>query len=662
MKDLTSPIYEALDANSLQIRLLYLEPCSGGDQVLTCRMSVASLSKDLQYHALSYVWGDPNPTDHMILDGRPFRITYNLAAALKHLRATELFADETALPIWIDAICINQADLAERSQQVAIMGSIYSGATCVLSWLGEPDRSGRYISDSWLGEEKEMPMTHGFPVIRAVSAYIDSRREDGAQGWNDGTILIEEDFRWMAQNADFYSSDMEELATNLRWNAIVSINRATYWTRIWIIQEMVLASSPHQHLIFCGTEYVTYHQLNDLHDFLQKVHNQRPARPTFVPQALWGLLVERAAMGFTMMHMINYLRNIASDSSARIVPYVARYCSCTEPRDNVYGLLGVVANSVVPDYSRPVAEVYQDWFADSLRRGRFRNIMEWSGIGHGFANSHRIPSWIPILHELSKEGFSSAMIRDLGDGEPWLDILQPGPPRIIGDGLFGIHGVLLDTVSEVEFPLREEPSGQERFARFCKELCTRYNGRRYNTGLLLLEAVFAVLFQGYDSIKNQKLDLPLEPTNLLALAFRGIVMPAKSDTSQEAEDLRRTIDGNLFDVENKETKRSWIEAFDSAVDSHEVLYGLSAVVKHIVIFGKNAFFLTQRGYLGMGPPRTSVGDRICLLQSSTLPSLLRKAESHWAYVGTCYVHGLSQGEPLQMINAKEVQMEDLTLR
>lgn len=138
-------------------------------------------------------------------------------------------------------------------------------------------------------------------------------------------------------------------------------------------------------------------------------------------------------------------------------------------------------------------------------------------------------------------------------------------------------------------------------------------------------------------------------------------MPENSDTSQEAEDLRRTTDGNLFDVEDEETKRCWIEAFDSAVDSHDVLYGLKALYNRIVLFVKNSFFLTQHGYLGVGLRRLYAGDRICLLQGSTLPSLLRKVESHWAHVGTCYVQSLSQGEPLQMINAKEVQMEELTL-
>lgn len=39
--------------------------------------------------------------------------------------------------LWIDAICINQADLEERSAQVRIMPRIYSNADCVIVWLGD---------------------------------------------------------------------------------------------------------------------------------------------------------------------------------------------------------------------------------------------------------------------------------------------------------------------------------------------------------------------------------------------------------------------------------------------------------------------------------------------------------------------------------------------
>lgn len=173
--------------------------------------------------------------------------------------------------------------------------------------------------------------------------------------------------------------------------------------------------------------------------------------------------------------------------------------------------------------------------------------------------------------------------------------------------------------------------------------------------------MLAVLVQGYNSIKSQKLVLPLEPSKILALAFRLILMPAHTDTSREAEDLKRATDSNLFDVEDEETKKSWIETYDSAVDSREVFYGLRALLNRVVLFRKNAFFLTQHGYLGMGPLQMNAADRVCLLQGSTLPLLIRKVASHWAYVGTCYVEGLSRDEPLQMINTKEAQMEYLTL-
>jgi hypothetical protein len=39
--------------------------------------------------------------------------------------------------MWIDAICINQADLAERAVQVLHMRAIYHLAERVVAWLGE---------------------------------------------------------------------------------------------------------------------------------------------------------------------------------------------------------------------------------------------------------------------------------------------------------------------------------------------------------------------------------------------------------------------------------------------------------------------------------------------------------------------------------------------
>lgn len=43
---------------------------------------------------------------------------------------------------WIDALCINQADLAERNAQVAAMGRIYAFGRQTIVWLDQHSRPG----------------------------------------------------------------------------------------------------------------------------------------------------------------------------------------------------------------------------------------------------------------------------------------------------------------------------------------------------------------------------------------------------------------------------------------------------------------------------------------------------------------------------------------
>jgi hypothetical protein len=43
--------------------------------------------------------------------------------------------------LWIDQICINQPDPAEKVQQIPLMGMIYTHATNTIIWLGDADGS-----------------------------------------------------------------------------------------------------------------------------------------------------------------------------------------------------------------------------------------------------------------------------------------------------------------------------------------------------------------------------------------------------------------------------------------------------------------------------------------------------------------------------------------
>jgi hypothetical protein len=84
------------------------------------------------YEALSYVWGSIGPVQSILIGDEHLDVTPNLYAALVRLR-------DASFPriIWIDAICINQADDNEKSEQIQIMAEIYGKATRVLIWLGE---------------------------------------------------------------------------------------------------------------------------------------------------------------------------------------------------------------------------------------------------------------------------------------------------------------------------------------------------------------------------------------------------------------------------------------------------------------------------------------------------------------------------------------------
>jgi hypothetical protein len=116
-----------------EIRLLTIHPGTS-DSSIQCNLDVTSLTTAPEYEALSYVWGLPGNNKFIAVGNRPFEVGWNLEVALRYLRLERKYRR-----LWIDAICIDQTNSAERSTQVASMHRIYSGASSVLIWLGELD-------------------------------------------------------------------------------------------------------------------------------------------------------------------------------------------------------------------------------------------------------------------------------------------------------------------------------------------------------------------------------------------------------------------------------------------------------------------------------------------------------------------------------------------
>jgi hypothetical protein len=96
--------------------------------------SVCDLHFPPTYWAVSYAWDKDDGFVTLKCGGHNLTVQRTIHQLLLRLRKTD-----EKITLWIDAICINQADSNERSFQVEMMGQIYGSAEQVIAWVGEED-------------------------------------------------------------------------------------------------------------------------------------------------------------------------------------------------------------------------------------------------------------------------------------------------------------------------------------------------------------------------------------------------------------------------------------------------------------------------------------------------------------------------------------------
>jgi hypothetical protein len=191
-------LYPQLDPGGRTIRLIKLLPGEFSAPV-HCQLVEKRLSSTLSYKALSYSWrngdGDDSSRDDVTIlcNSKPIQISPNLYAALRRLRSPH-----SALSIWVDAICINQQDDAERARQVGLMRDIYQRSDEVCIWLGESngddgDDMGAWIEETthspalrnthenpnivrWFGDQRDIPKLKAYFSMEAEG--VDEKRRD----------------------------------------------------------------------------------------------------------------------------------------------------------------------------------------------------------------------------------------------------------------------------------------------------------------------------------------------------------------------------------------------------------------------------------------------------------------------------------------------------
>jgi len=198
--------HAALDYAPDSIRLIQVIPELSPEGYVQCRIRRATISTATTYTCISYVWGSADRGDWITLDGRRFWARKNLSRFLEYARRTRL-----SHWLWIDALCIDQANTRERNHQVKQMGRIFSKAVEVISWLGDVKEIAwflREVRDNDPRFNERAAFTKPFPDVW-FGPYIEQTNDIlDTKAWQDG---------------------------------LHAMLRSDYWDRAWILQEVRLA-------------------------------------------------------------------------------------------------------------------------------------------------------------------------------------------------------------------------------------------------------------------------------------------------------------------------------------------------------------------------------------------------------------------------------------
>lgn len=323
------------------------------------------------YVALSYRWSE-DASEELLLDGKGIiRISKNLGAALRR------FCYASALRwIWVDAICINQQDDAEKSVQIPLMAHIYRGASRVMIWLGNR------AEDSALLRRIKSSVKE----VRALPGVFDS----GSCGPQE-------------------TEAKERLIRSLNLS-FSRLGRLDYFSRRWIIQELALNANV---ILCCGQTELPWPQLagvlghskahgeSDAGLTLQKGLlnlNQEDAGSRHI-QLLWNLWWDTAICPMRSSTKSRF----GSDNRDIVALMNACYdFECSDGRDQIAALLGLSRDAQGTtafrvDYADSVEKTYEKFAESLVRTGHlawllYQSLQRKQGRG---SREIILPSWVP---------------------------------------------------------------------------------------------------------------------------------------------------------------------------------------------------------------------------------------------------------------------------
>jgi hypothetical protein len=547
-------------------------------------------------------------------------ITKSLDIAIRHLRH-----ESESIVVWIDQICINQSDSAEKSTQVQLMSLIYQRAFNTVIWLGD---------------------TAGDEAFNALQT-IEARTHD-----NYGLLTAKDKER-------LFDPLYFEAGPAGAFEAIEVLFASSWFQRTWTIQEAVLSYDP---WVMSGTSIRHWENsigccpgLRDLGLFQPRILPRQldmtmSAATDVQPMSVHG---SQAALTIWRMKMDNSSRydGMMSLLDALIE---TRHTQATNPLDNVYGVLGICEHDIVPDYTIQATELFRRVTLQILRLAiqDFDYMLSRSANGTALASmkpfillyciDHAasdtdLPSWVvdwskpPVTTRLAS-GTSVFNCFDAGKYP-----VTASPLQISDDeSMLYLKGKVFDTIDHLssiiqEADLEASASSGNTGLRMCVAYVTS-PPPNLTTDLSFL-GFCKLLTAGKDITGRQKYpDTYTEIFSFLCDTVTG-QCPTFADQiyTPRQQKGRLTLDS----LKTRNCGRTFLdlrEAYKSAVLNRRLCW-------------------TKKGRLGLVPRFARPGDCVVVVPGAPVPFVIRpvgKGEvvSAHHFIGESFVDGIMHGEAM----------------
>jgi hypothetical protein len=273
-------------------------------------------------------------------------ITANLHLALKQLCRSLTVG--VSLRIWADALCINQHDKVERSQQVAIMRHIYANASKVHVWLGDMPRNladplskAQVIESRYNSTPRRLLLrNHPFSNPQLIHDVVEANERLKAP---HRLITTEE----MHNNTTFFD------------DSIQAMFRLDWFRRVWTKQEIYYAREVD---VLCGDERIDWNLIMQVNHCLERLAMEARPDAKIAAPFLSRMLKLENLDGDPSEPVCHRILHQANGTDILDTAISGLDLDATDPRDKIFSLLSFASDEgdelVQPDYDLTVSELF----------------------------------------------------------------------------------------------------------------------------------------------------------------------------------------------------------------------------------------------------------------------------------------------------------------